>query len=79
MMLHTTTVQCSFSLSLSLHDLTKGRMLLRSFREAIRAIRKAAQATNYGRSPSEEQMKGAGGTCPICYDSFREPVLLHCR
>ena len=33
----------------------------------------------YGRSPTPEQLKATGGACPICYDAFRTPTLLHCR
>ena len=36
---------------------------------------------SFGRSPSPEQLKasGSGGSCPICYDDFRSPTLLHCK
>ena len=33
----------------------------------------------YGKSPSHEELKATGGTCPICHDSLSEPTKLHCK
>lgn len=33
----------------------------------------------YGKSPSHDELKASGGTCPICHDNLSEPTKLHCK
>lgn len=33
---------------------------------------------NLGISPNKDQLQTAGSQCPICYDDYKNPVLLHC-
>lgn len=32
-----------------------------------------------GTVPSKEQLTEAGGSCPICYEKYANPVLLQCK
>ena len=34
---------------------------------------------HYGKSPSHDEVKATGGTCPICHDNLSEPTKLHCK
>ena len=33
----------------------------------------------YGLSPSHDELKATGGTCPICHDNLSDPTKLHCK
>ena len=35
--------------------------------------------SRYGKTPSEDQIKASGGYCPICQDTYHDPVMLHCK
>lgn len=57
----------------------KGKSILRSALLWKSAATKLLQSTSYGNSPSNDEMKASGGTCPICHDSLNEPTILHCK
>lgn len=35
-----------------------------------------SQLQSFGSVPTKEQIQLAGGTCPICHDSYQDPVVL---
>jgi len=43
------------------------------------AASKLLQSTRYGLSPSHDELKATGGTCPICHDNLSDPTKLHCK
>lgn len=43
-----------------------------------KALIQVLSTVNYGRSATEEQLKAAGGSCPICQDEFRHATMLSC-
>jgi len=57
----------------------KGKSILRTALAWKLAASKLLQSTRYGKSPSHEELKATGGTCPICHDSLSEPTKLHCK
>ena len=34
---------------------------------------------SYGMCASREELKESDNTCPICQDTFNDPVKLHCK
>ena len=44
-----------------------------------KAVRKCQAPRVWGSILSDEDMKNAGDSCPICQDEFKEPIQLHCK
>lgn len=57
----------------------KGKIFVKIIKLWREAFSKLMQSTNYGKTPSDDEMKKAGGYCPICQDNYQEPVMLHCK
>jgi len=57
----------------------KGKIFVKSIKSFKEACIKLMQSTRYGKTPSEDQIKASGGYCPICQDTYHDPVMLHCK
>ena len=66
-------------LLVAVYMVNKGKFILSSAKSMKASLEKLMQTTTYGKSPTDEQLKTAGTQCPICYDTFRTPTLLHCK
>lgn len=55
----------------------KGSDLLQRIKFLKRSFIKFLQKTSFGTTPTKEQIQAAGGTCPICHDSYVDPVILN--
>jgi len=56
----------------------KGKSILKTALAWKTAASKLMQSTRYGLSPSHDELKATGGTCPICHD-LSDPTKLHCK
>jgi len=57
----------------------KGKSILKTALAWKTAASKLMQSTRYGLSPSHDELKATGGTCPICHDNLSDPTKLHCK
>merc|ERR1711962_426696 len=57
----------------------KGKSILKTALAWKVAASKLMQSTRYGLSPSHDELKATGGTCPICHDNLSDPTKLHCK
>ncbi|XP_059090529.1 RING finger and transmembrane domain-containing protein 2-like [Tigriopus californicus] len=63
----------------AVYMVAKGKLLLKSARCWKQAIHKILQSKSYGKNPNPDEIKASGGSCPICYEDYRLPTLLHCK
>jgi hypothetical protein len=57
----------------------KGGVTLARTRELYGAIIDFIQDPTYGTTPTKEELMQSSNTCPICQESFDQPVMLKCR
>ncbi|XP_072163412.1 E3 ubiquitin-protein ligase RNFT2-like [Diadema setosum] len=57
----------------------KAFTIYRKQSEVRKAVRNIFSEVQYGTTPSQDQMRRVGEACPICQDTFQEPIQLACK
>ncbi|XP_033627383.1 RING finger and transmembrane domain-containing protein 2-like [Asterias rubens] len=69
-----------FSYALTfIYIMVKAYMTYSKVRECYATMKNVFKDSLYGSRPSMDQMNNVGEACPICQDSYTNPVELHCK